>query len=355
MDKTRAVLRKKFDSLPRVSLIHRPTPMRRLERLSAELGGPEIWIKRDDLTGLALGGNKSRKLEFIIADALAKERDTVVTWGATQSNWAMQTAAACAASGLRSTLVLFKKYDLPPEPDGNVLLERLLGAEIRFREAEKGKPVTDDSALVEVEKAASDVRAAGRKPYVVPVGGSVPMGDMDRPLGAAAYAEAFLETIEQTEAHGFRPSAVVFATGSGGTQGGLLCGARWISPETRAVGICVSDRAEPFTEIVRTVVAATEELMDLKTNSRPEDYICLDDYLQDGYGVVNRDVAEVIGKVFRTEGVVLDPVYTSKAFLGMIDLVGKGHFKTTDKVVFLHTGGTAALFPNRRLLAGFCV
>jgi D-cysteine desulfhydrase family pyridoxal phosphate-dependent enzyme len=354
MDFVRGILRKKIAKFDRVALIHRPTPMRKLARLSAELGGPEIWIKRDDLTGLALGGNKSRKLEFIIADALAKKCDAVVTWGAVQSNWAMQTAAASAMAGLDPVLVLFKKYDLPPEPDGNVLLERLLGADIRFREADKGKMITDASALAAAEEAAAEIRATGRKPYVVSVGGSVPMGDMDRPLGAVAYLEAFLEMTEQTEALDFRPDAVVFATGSGGTQAGLLCGAKWISPETRVVGINVSDPTGPFTEIVRMIVAAMERLLDMPTEARPGDVLCLDDYLQDGYGIVNRSVTDVIRRVFRTEGIVLDPVYTSKAFLGMLDLIGKGYFKKTDKIVFFHTGGTTALFPNKRTLVGFC-
>ncbi len=347
-------LRKKIAVFPRVPLIHRPTPMRKLARLSAELGGPEIWIKRDDLTGLALGGNKSRKLEFIIADALEKKCDTVVTWGAVQSNWAMQTAAACAMSGLHPVLVLFKKYDLPPEPDGNVLLERLLGADIRFREADKGKMLTDAAALGAAEEAAAESRAAGRRPYVVSVGGSIPMGDMDRPLGAVAYLEAFLEMTGQTEAAGFRPNAVVFATGSGGTQAGLLCGAKWASPETRVVGINVSDPKEAFSAIVRNVVSATERLLDKPADVRPEDIICLDDYLQDGYGIVNREVTNVIRRLFRTEGIVLDPVYTSKAFLGMLDLIGRGYFKSSDKIVFLHTGGTTALFPNKHKLAGYC-
>jgi D-cysteine desulfhydrase family pyridoxal phosphate-dependent enzyme len=354
MASVQEILRKKIAEFDRITLIHRPTPMRKLARFSAELGGPEIWIKRDDLTGLALGGNKSRKLEFIIADALAKKCDAVVTWGAVQSNWAMQTAAACATAGLRPVLVLFKKYDLPPEPDGNVLLERLLGADIRFREAEKGKMITEVSALAAAEEAAAEIRAAGRKPYVVSVGGSVPMGDMDRPLGAVAYLEAFLEMTEQTESLGFQPDAVVFATGSGGTQAGLLCGAKWSSPETRVVGINVSDPTGPFTEIVRMIVASMERLLDMPKDARPEKIICLDDYLQDGYGIVNRGVTDVIRRVFRTEGIVLDPVYTSKAFLGMLDLIEKGYFKKTDKIVFLHTGGTTALFPNKRTLVGFC-
>ncbi|MHB8054073.1 MAG: D-cysteine desulfhydrase family protein [Candidatus Aminicenantales bacterium] len=337
-------------SFARVSLVHLPTPMRKLERVTAELGGPEICIKSDDLTGLAFGGNKSRKLELIVADALAKEANVVVTWGALQSNWAMQTAAACAKYDLPAVLVLFKTYDLPPESDGNVLLERILKADIRFKEAVKGKLVTQEIAVAAGEEVAAEYREAGKKPYIVSCGGSLPMGGMDRPLGAIAYVQAFLEMLEQAEEHDFRPDAVVHASGSGGTQAGLLCGAKWTSPETRVIGISVSDPKEPFTALVRTIAEAAERTMGFEPAIKPEDYIVLDDYLQDGYGIINKDVAGALRHLFRTEGIILDPVYTVKAFIGMLDLIRKGHFKKTDKIVFFHTGGTPALFPNKHNL-----
>jgi len=350
MDDRRAEVRNKLASFDRISLAYLPTPLRKLERLSAELGGPEIWVKRDDLTGLAFGGNKSRKLEFIIADALAKKADVVVTWGALQSNWAMQTAAAAAKCGLHPVLVLFKSYDLPPEVDGNVLLNRLLDADVRIKDAVKGKLVTQEIAVAAAEEAAEEFRAAGKKPYLVSNGGSVPLGDMDRPLGAVSYIEAFLELLDQTEARGFRPDAVIHATGSGGTQAGLFCGARYASPETRIIGISVSDPKDSFTALVCGVVEATERAMNMKTGARPEDVIVLDDYLKDGYGIVNREVAGAIRHLFQTEGIVLDPVYTVKAFIGMIDLIKKGSFRKTDRIVFLLTGGTPALFPNKHNL-----
>jgi L-cysteate sulfo-lyase len=343
-------LRKKLDAFDRVSLIHLPTPVRKLERLSAELGGPEIWIKRDDLTGLAFGGNKSRKLEYIIPDVLAKKAGVVVTWASLQSNWAMQTAAACVRFGIHPVLVLFKTYDLPPEIDGNMLLDRILGAEIRIRDAAKGKIVTQDFALAAADEAADEFRAKGKKPYVVSVGGSMPMGDMDRPLGAIAYLQAHRELLDQSRTFGFEPDAVVHSTGSGGTQAGLLLGAKIFSPQTRVVGISVSDERAAFAEIVRTIVTATERTLELDPIVRPEEILVFDDYLQDRYGVVNRGVAEVIRRVFRAEGIVLDPVYTSKAFMGMIDLIGKGYFRATDRIIFIHTGGTPALFPNRKKL-----
>jgi len=353
MMKSDDFLRNKLEAFDRVSLIHLPTPMRKLERLSAELGGPEIWIKRDDLTGLAFGGNKSRKLEYIIPDVLSKKAEVVVTWGSLQSNWTMQTAAACAKFGLHSVLVLFKTYDLPPELDGNMLLNHLLGADMWIKPAVKGKIVTQDFALAAANEAAAEFRAKGKKPYIVSVGGSIPMGDMDRHFGAIAYLQAYRETIEQTRAFGFEPDAVVHSTGSGGTQAGLLLGAKLYSPQTRVVGISVSDKRAAFAEIVRAIVTATEQTLELDPVVRPEDIFVFDDYLQDGYGVVNRGVAEVIRRVFRSEGVVLDPVYTSKAFMGMIDLIGKGYFRPTDRIVFMHTGGTPALFPNRKKLTDY--
>lgn len=348
-DKKTALL-ERIAAYPHAELIHRPTPLRKLERITAELGGPEIWIKRDDLTGLAFGGNKSRKLELIVPDIQAKRAEVVVTWASLQSNWAMQTAAACARIGVQPVLVLFKTYDLPPEPDGNILLDRLLGAEIRFREAGRGKLVTQASALAAAEEVAAEYRAAGQRVYVVPVGGSVPMADMDRPFGAVAYVDAFAEMLAQTEAVGFVPDAVVHSTGSGSTQAGLIVGARVLSPRTRVVGISVSDPKDSFAEIVRGVVAATERELGTDPVTSPEDVLVFDEFIKDGYGIVNREVADVIRRVFRAEGIVLDPVYTSKAFLGLIDLIGRGYFKRGERVVFFHTGGTPALFPNRAFL-----
>lgn len=354
-------LRKRLERFPRFPLIHRPTPLRKLERLSAALGGPSIWVKRDDLTGLAFGGNKSRKLELIIPDALAKKADTVVTWAGLQSNWAMQTAAACRVAGLRPVLLLFKTYDLPPEPDGNILLERILGADIHFREAGKGKLVGMAEAFAEASRLAAEYRGRGASVYVVSVGGSLPMGDMDRPLGALAYVEAFVEMLEQTRALGFEPDAVVHATGSAGTQAGLVVGARRLSPRTKVYGISVSDEAGPFAAMVRDVAGRTEMELDgegpwpAPAGRGPEtdDVIVLDRYLQDGYGIVTADVAAAVRRLFTTEGIVLDPVYTAKALIGLVDLVGRGELRPGQNVVFFHTGGTPALFPNRARILSF--
>jgi D-cysteine desulfhydrase family pyridoxal phosphate-dependent enzyme len=341
-------LRATIQKYPRVEIIHRPTPMRKLDVLSADLGGPEIWIKREDLTGLAFGGNKSRKLEFIVPDMQAKKAEIMVTWAALQSNWAMQTAAACTRFGIHPVLVLFKRYDLPPEYDGNMLLDYILGAEIRTRALPDGKITSREAAGAIIEEVADEFRAKGKNVYTISVGGSMPMGSMTIPLGAVSYVDAFAEMIEQTRSRGFEPDAVVHSSGSGSTQAGLLLGAKLLSPKTRVVGISVSDEKAPFIRDMQEIAAATEKALGLDPSVRPEDIIVFDEYIKDGYGIVNQDVADVTRLIFRREGIVLDPVYTSKAFVGLLDLIDKGYFKKTDTVVFFHTGGTPALFPNKR-------
>lgn len=179
------------------------------------------------------------------------------------------------------------------------------------------------------------------------------MGSMQTPLGAVGYADAFVEMLEQTRAFGFEPDAVVHSTGSGSTQAGLLIGARALSPKTRVVGISVSDKKEPFVRDVRLISEAAERLLDLPHPTDDADIIVFDEFIKDGYGIVNQEVADVIRLMFRTEGIVLDPVYTSKAFVGLVDLIRRGYFAKTDNVVFFHTGGTPALFPNKHKIVEF--
>jgi len=340
-------LKKAIQKYSRVNLIHSPTPFRKLENLTEELGGPEIYVKREDLTGLAFGGNKSRKLEFIIPDMLAKKADTVVTWAALQSNWAMQTAAAARRFGIRPVLVLFKRYELPEEYDGNMLLDYILGADIRIKDPIGDKNVKTEDYLSVVEEVADELRDRGHNPYVISVGGSKVLGSMTLPLGAISYVNAFAEMAEQTTASGFEPDYVVHSTGSGATQAGLVVGAKFLAEKTKIVGISVSDEKASFTKDILDIVAKTEKALGLNPKVKPNDVIVFDEYIKDGYGIVNKEVADAIRLVFTREGMVLDPVYTSKAFVGLLDLIKKGYFKRGDKVVFFHTGGTPALFPNK--------
>ncbi len=341
-------LRERLARFPKVPLIHAPTPFRPLERLSGEVGGPRIWVKRDDLTGLAFGGNKSRKLEYILADALRKGADTVVTWGSLQSNWCLQTAAAARRLGMDAILVLFRAPGTPDAPDGNLLLDRIVEAAIRVREAPPGKVVNAALAMPLLEEAGREARARGRRPYLVPVGGSKVLGDMDRPLGAMAYVEACAETLEQARAAGFEPRAIVHATGSGSTQAGLIVGAKALTGgRCRVVGISVSDPKGPFGEDVLEIARAADDALGTGLGIGPGDVEVFDEFMGGGYAVVDRDVAETIRLVFRTEGIVLDPVYTAKAMAGLIGLSRRGELRAGDDVVFMHTGGTPALFPNR--------
>ncbi len=346
-------IKAKTAAFPQVELIHRPTPFRRVDRLSVKLGGPTIYIKRDDLTGLAFGGNKSRKLEYILGDVLAKKADAVVTWGSLQSNWCMQTAAAARMFGVLPVLILFKNPGTEPAVDGNVLLETILGAEIRVRERTAGKVLKMSDAMDCLEEAASDLRRRGLRPYLVPVGGSLVRGDMDKPLGGIAYLEACREIFDQCRAAGVEPDALVHATGSGGTQAGLVLGAKLLSDHARVIGISVSDPKGPFAADVLEIAAAAEDALGLRRTVTADDVEVLDEYIRDGYGVVNSEVVETVRLVFQTEGIVLDPVYTAKGMVGLIDLIRQGRFKRSDTVVFVHTGGTPAIFPHRETILRF--
>lgn len=343
------------DRFPHVDIIHRPTPLRKLERLSARLGGPEIYIKRDDLTGLAFGGNKSRKLEFIISDMLQKKADVVITWAGLQSNWCMQTAAAARSFGIKPILILFKPADQPATADGNVLLDVILDADIRILDAAKGRIVKSAQAMEILDEAGREARGRGHTPYLVPVGGSLVRGDMDKPLGAISYVLAMAEILGQMGGLGAAPDYIVHATGSGGTQAGLVVGARALSGGCRVLGISVSDPKGPFSDDVLEIARATDEALGLNLDILPSDVTVFDEYIGEGYGVVDKSVAETIRLVFQTEGIVLDPVYTAKAMVGLRDLIKTGFFNPTDKVVFLHSGGTPALFPNRDRIFNFLV
>jgi L-cysteate sulfo-lyase len=340
-------IKKRIDKFPRKNLVHLPTPLQKMENLSKELGGPEIFIKRDDLTGLAFGGNKSRKLEFIIRDALDKKSDVIITWASVQSNWCLQTAAAARKFGIKPLLILFKTYDLPEEKDGNLLLDFILDAEIQIREAEKGKVVSEEYAQETIAEAVNEIREWGYNPYVAPIGGSMVGGSMDKPLGAISYLNACAEMMEQAEGLGVDFNYIVHATGSGGTQAGLAVGAKALSDKIKVLGISVSEQKDVFQKDVLIIAQDTAEALDLDLSMDEEDITVLDEYIQEGYGIVNKKVSETVRLVAQKEGIFLDPVYTGKAMVGLVDLIKKGYFKKEDKIVFFHTGGTPALFPNK--------
>ena len=346
-------IKKKIQMFPKLDLIQLPTPFTRLDNLTKELGGPNIYIKRDDMTGLAFGGNKSRKLEFIMQDVLDKKADAIITWAGLQSNWCLQTAAAARKFGIAPILVLFNVYDLPAEYDGNLLLDLILGADIKIKEAGKGSVLHLEDVDEVLEEAAMEVKEQGLTPYIAPIGGSAAGGSMGNPLGAISYVNAYVELIEQAEGKAVDVDYVLHASGSGGTQAGLAVGAKALSDKAKVLGVSVSEEKSTYTDYVLDIAADTVTAMELESEVEKNDIIVFDEYLGEGNGVVNEEVAEAIRLMSMQEGIFLDPVYTGKAMVALIDLAKKGYFQKEDNVVFFHTGGTAALFPNKQKIENF--
>ena len=318
---------------PRYRLGHFPTPLERLERLSAELGGPEIWIKRDDCTGLASGGNKTRKLEFLVADALAKGADTLVTQGATQSNHVRQTAAAACRAGLGCHALLERRVTnqgADYEAAGNVLLDVMMDCSFDFRP--EGLDMNS-----EAEALAEGLRAQGRKPYVIPGGGS-------NPVGALGYAACAEELVAQADAADLRIDHIVHATGSAGTQAGLLAGLFAMNAPIPVTGYSVRAPREKQIDNVHALAVRTAELIGARGSLPREMVIAYDEQVGAGYGQPTEEMVDAMLLLARLEGILLDPVYSGKGFAGLVAMIRAGAFSKTERVVFLHTGGSAALF-----------
>ncbi|UCC41742.1 MAG: D-cysteine desulfhydrase family protein [Candidatus Aminicenantes bacterium] len=337
-------LEKRIREFQQVKLAHLPTPLERLRTLSSKLKGPKIYIKRDDETGLAFGGNKARKLDFIIADALKKKSDVIITWAGVQSNWCRQTAAAARMYGIKPILVLFKRPELPSAYDGNLLLDFIMEADIRIVEPKVGETTRTEDII---NKIVEEQIKKGHNPYVVPVGGSRVGGSMMEPLGAISYTAGFLEIYKEMKKAKAKLDAIVIATGSGGTQAGLVVGAKALGTDVKIVGISISGKKESIQENVSAIANITAEALGLKMTVSPEEVIVFDDYIGEGYGLLNQETADAIRLIAKTEGILLDPVYTGKAMVGLIALIKKGYFSKRGNVVFLHTGGTPALFVYR--------
>ncbi|RMH49396.1 MAG: D-cysteine desulfhydrase [Alphaproteobacteria bacterium] len=326
---------------PRVRLGHLPTPLEPMPRLSEALGGPEIWIKRDDCTGLATGGNKTRKLEFLMAEALAEGADMVMTQGAIQSNHARQTAAAAAKLGLDCHLLLEDRtgsHDENYNRNGNVLLDHLFGAT-----TERRGPGLDMNA--EMEAVAERFRAEGRKVYTIPGGGS-------NPTGALGYVNCAFELVGQANDRGLVIDHIVHATGSAGTQAGLVTGLRAINADIPLLGIGVRAPKPKQEENVYNLAVATAEKLGCPGVVAREDVVANTDYVGEGYGIPTPGCLEAIAMFAELEGILLDPVYSGKGAAGLIDLVRKGHFASDARIVFIHTGGAAALFGYLSALEG---
>ena len=318
---------------PRVRLAHLPTPLEHLPRLTAALGGPDIWLKRDDCTGLSTGGNKTRKLEYLMAEALAEGADVVLTQGATQSNHARQTAAAAARLGLACHLLLEDRTgskDANYRHNGNVFLDHLHGATTE----ERPGGLDMNAELLAV---AERMRAEGRKPYAIPGGGS-------NPTGALGYVNAAIELVTQANDLGLDVDHLIHATGSAGTQAGLVVGLKGIHASMKLLGFGVRAPKAKQEENVFKLAVATADKLGLSGLVEPADVVADTDYVGEGYGIPRPDTIDAIELFARTEGILLDPVYSGKAAAGLIAYCRQGRLKKGETVVFLHTGGGVALF-----------
>ncbi len=309
--------------IPRMKFAHLPTAVEPLPRLSSLLGGPSILVKRDDQTGLAMGGNKTRKLEFVIAEALANGARTLISVGAAQSNHCRQTAALAARVGMRCILVL--NGDLQQAPNGNLLLDQLFGAEIVWTSREQRETV--------LQKTFDDAWAAGLRPFLVPLGASTPIGSL-------GYVYAFEEVMNQ----GIEVDWMVVASSSAGTQAGLALGAARVKWAGKVMGISIDQKADELKQCVAELACGASDRMGENIKITSNDIWVNDDYLGAGYGILGTPEIEAIQLFARYEGLLLDPVYTGRAAAGMIDLIRKGFFKPGEKILFWHTGGTPALF-----------
>ena len=322
----------RLNEFPRFPLAYLPTPLVPLARLSARLGGPRLMIKRDDCTGLAFGGNKARKLEFLVADAVQQGATRLVTEGGLQSNSVRQTAAAAIRAGLKCTLILNENVDWH-EPayreSGNLMLDRLLGADIVF--CDKDTPRADVYPGV-----MEDLVRAGEKPYFIPTGGS-------NALGSLGYALCAFELIEQAKAQDITIHHVVFASASGGTQGGFLAGLRAAGSAIRCHGIDIENDVAAVRELVVPIAAETGALLGVADRDE-SDVLIHGGYAAPAYGMPNDGMRAAVQLLARTEAILLDPVYSGKGMAGMLGLIEKGAFTADETVVFIHTGGTPALF-----------
>jgi len=314
-------------TIPRLHFAHLPTPVEALPALSAHLNGPRLLVKRDDQTGLAFGGNKTRKLEFLTADAQARGADLLITGGAAQSNHCRQTAAAAARFGLACTLVL--TGEPPQRPSANLLLDHLLGANIVW--------TTNDARNETMARVQEEASASGRTPYLIPYGGS-------NEIGALGYVFAMQELMQQD----VQPDWIVVASSSGGTQAGLTVGARLFGYQGRILGVSID---KPEVELSRDIVAdlatRTSRHLDEDIRFNSGDILANDHFLGGGYGVMGDPEIEAIRLFARTEALLLDPVYTGRAAAGLLELIRQGFFKQDETVLFWHTGGTPVLFADK--------
>ncbi len=329
-----------LEKFPRVRFCHSPTPLESLENLTKELGGPILYIKRDDCTGLATGGNKTRKLEFLIGEAIEQGADTIITLGAVQSNHARQTAAAATKFGLKCKILLERRVpdtEDSYEQTGNVLLDKIFGAELEFR-----SPESDMNEAA--QNLAEQVREAGGKPYFIPGGGS-------NRVGALGYVNCAMEILQQANEQELRIDYFVTATGSAGTQAGLVAGLEGCNSDIKVYGVSVRHPRNKQEEIVHELAVETAAYVGIKGEISRASVVANSDYVGPGYGQPTPEMVAAVNLLAQTEGILLDPVYSGKGMAGLIGEIRKGTFSKDENVVFLHTGGSAALFAYEALFS----
>ena len=318
-----------LEKFERIKLGHFPTPIEHLKNITKYLGGPNIFIKRDDCTGLATGGNKTRKLEFLIPDAIKNKAELVVTVGAVQSNHARQTAAACALVGLKCLIILEQRLNNAPDVymnSGNVFLDKLFGADVQLC------PKNEDFSKYS-ENIIHNLKLKGINVYFIPGGGS-------NAIGALGYVECLNEIIKENNKYSF--SQIIHATGSAGTQAGLLAGKKYFKCNIPVTGICVRHKKD--TQVNKVYMEAKNTCEKLNCNVLDKsDVIVYDEYIGPGYGVPSDGMIEATKILAKKEAILLDPVYTGKAFAGLIGLIKNRKFTKNDNVLFIHTGGAVSL------------
>ena len=318
-----------LEKFERIKLGHFPTPIEHLKNVSQHLDGPNIFIKRDDCTGLATGGNKTRKLEFLIPDAIKNKAELIVTVGAIQSNHARQTAAACSLKGLKCLIILEQRLKDPPDAymnSGNVFLNKLLGAEVML--CPKDQDILEYST-----KVVEDIKSKGTNVYFIPGGGS-------NSIGALGYVECFKEILEKNSKYNF--THIIHATGSSGTQAGLLAGKKYFQSQLQIIGISVRHEKKIQEEKVYNEAKKVCEKLKCDVLDRSE-VVAYDDYIGSGYGEPTDGMIEATNLLAKKEAILLDPVYSGKGFAGLIGLIKQKKFTKEDNILFIHTGGAVSL------------
>ncbi|ADY55299.1 pyridoxal phosphate-dependent enzyme, D-cysteine desulfhydrase family [Syntrophobotulus glycolicus DSM 8271] len=320
----------------KITLANLPTKIEKLERLSPKLGGPNIYIKRDDQTGTEVSGNKIRKLEFAVKEALDQGCDVLITCGGSQSNHCRATAAAAARIGIKSVLVL--RGSSNEESDGNLFINRLLGAQIRFITPEEYR----NKRAEIMEKIKAELEEQGRRPYIIPEGAS-------NGIGSFGYYTAMAEIVRQEKELGVHFDRIVIAAGSGGTYSGLFLASKTLGYTGQIYGINVCDDAEYFKNQIDKIVRESMQYINVDLQFSKDEIHMIDGYVGQGYALSRPEEMHFIHEFARLEGIILDPVYTGKAMYGLAEEIKKGNFKTCENILFIHTGGAFGLFPKKHL------